>query len=132
MTGDLMSADEADGDSPGHGSPMDIDAEAEPGLFDAPDDDVTEAPTGRAARRRAQRSAVVRRSLVSVGVLAVVLALVIVGGVWFLTQRYAGNIDRISNVFAGIDQSARPAPATSATDPGADPITFLLVGSDTR
>ena len=31
-----------------------------------------------------------------------VLALVVGGGLWFLTNRYAGNIDRVANVFSGI------------------------------
>jgi LCP family protein required for cell wall assembly len=60
--------------------------------------------------------------------------LAIGGGLWFLTNRYAGNIDRVGNVFAALDDSARPA-ASSPTDTAtatADPVTFLLVGSDTR
>jgi LCP family protein required for cell wall assembly len=65
-------------------------------------------------------------------VLALVLALVIGGGLWFLTERYAGNIHRVGDVFAGLDQSARPA-APSPTQPeAATPVTFLLIGSDTR
>ncbi|WP_456920272.1 LCP family protein [Geodermatophilus sp. SYSU D00708] len=61
-----------------------------------------------------------------------VLALVIGGGLWFLTERYAGNIDRVSDVFADLDEEARPAPATPAQEAGDEPVTFLLVGSDTR
>ena len=34
------------------------------------------------------------------------------GGLWFLTERYAGNIDRVADVFADLDEDARPAPAT--------------------
>jgi len=73
----------------------------------------------------------VRRVLVALGVLALVLALVVGGGLWYLTERYAGNIDRVSDVFAGLDQKARPAPATPDQPAKADPVTFLLVGSDT-
>ena len=73
-----------------------------------------------------------RRILIGVGVLGLVLALIIGGGLWFLTNRYAGNIDRVADVFDGLDQESRPAPATPAQAAGADPITFLLVGSDTR
>src|SRR3954452_15235309 len=35
-----------------------------------------------------------RRTLIALGVLALVLALVVGGGFWYLTNRYAGNIDR--------------------------------------
>jgi LCP family protein required for cell wall assembly len=60
--------------------------------------------------------------------------MVVGGGIWYLTNRYAGNIDRVGDVFNGLDQGSRPAEA-SPTDPasaGGNPITFLLVGSDTR
>jgi LCP family protein required for cell wall assembly len=70
--------------------------------------------------------------LVSLGVLGLVLALVIGGGIWFLTNRYAGNVDRLGDVFAGLDEEARPAPATPAEAASQAPVTFLLVGSDTR
>jgi LCP family protein required for cell wall assembly len=65
-------------------------------------------------------------------VLALVLALVAGGGLWFLTDRYAGNIDRVADVFADLDDSARPAPATPEQPAAEEPVTFLLVGSDTR
>ena len=55
-----------------------------------------------------------RRVLISLGVLGLVLAVVIGGGLWFLTDRYAGNIDRVADVFAGLDENSRPAPATPA------------------
>jgi LCP family protein required for cell wall assembly len=70
--------------------------------------------------------------VVSLGVLGVVLALVVGGSLWFLTDRYAGNVDRVSDVFATLDEGARPAPATPAQQAGGEPVTFLLVGSDTR
>ena len=70
--------------------------------------------------------------LVTLGVLGVVLALVVGGSLWFLTDRYAGNVDRVSDVFADLDGSTRPAPATPAQQAGEQPVTFLLVGSDTR
>ena len=73
-----------------------------------------------------------KRVLISLGVLGLVLALAIGGGLWFLTNRYAGNIDRVANVFSGLDEEARPAPATPEQQASAEPVTFLLVGSDTR
>jgi LCP family protein required for cell wall assembly len=91
---------------------------------DSPDDD--ETPT------RSRRSRVVRRILISIGILGLVLAVLIGGAVWFLTERYAGNIDRIGDVFDDLDENARPAPATPAEEASSDPVTFLLVGSDTR
>ncbi|MBB3086919.1 LCP family protein [Geodermatophilus sabuli] len=87
------------------------------------DGDVEPAP-----RRRRP----LHRALIGLGVLALVLALLIGGGLWFLTERYAGNIDRLSDVFAGLDEEARPAPATPAQEAAGAPVTFLLVGSDTR
>lgn len=90
-------------------------------LYDHSDDE-----TPRPKRR------VLRRVLISLGVLTLVLAVLIGGGVWFLTERYAGNIDRIADVFADLDEDTRPAPATPAQQAADDPVTFLLVGSDSR
>jgi LCP family protein required for cell wall assembly len=80
----------------------------------------------------APRSPALRRVLITLGVVSLVLALVVGGGLWFLTNRYAGNINRVTDVFQGLDQEARPAPASPVTKASADPVTFLLVGSDTR
>jgi LCP family protein required for cell wall assembly len=89
---------------------------------------------GSGARRQdaGHNSRRLRRVLISLGVLGLVLALVIGGGLWYLTDRWAGNIDRVTDVFAELDEEARPAPATPAKTAPADPVTFLLVGSDTR
>jgi LCP family protein required for cell wall assembly len=75
-----------------------------------------------------------RRALIGLGVLALVLAMVIGGGLWFFAHRYGGNIDRVGDVFADLQEDSRPAPASPMAEPApaADPITFLLVGSDTR
>jgi LCP family protein required for cell wall assembly len=75
-----------------------------------------------------------RRTLVTVGVLGLVLALAIGGGLWYLTSRYGGNIDRVGDVFAELNEDSRPAPSspTNTATATADPVTFLLVGSDTR
>ncbi|MGY1709508.1 LCP family protein [Geodermatophilus sp. SYSU D00758] len=85
------------------------------------------APGGPRPRRRG-----LRRVLVVLGVLGLVLALVVGGGLWFLTDRYAGNVARVADVFADLDADARPAPATPQQAAGEAPVTFLLVGSDTR
>ena len=111
---------------------------ARSGAYDGPDadelfgdEDDLAAPVAR-PRRRA--SSPVRRLLLGFGVLTVVLALAVTGGAWFLTDRYAGNVDRVANVFDGLDESERPAPSTPEGSAAAvaDPVTFLLVGSDTR
>jgi LCP family protein required for cell wall assembly len=75
---------------------------------------------------------VLRRALISLGILGLVLAVAIGGGLWYLSDRWGGNIDRISDAFAGLDEESRPAPATAAVSAPDAPVTFLLVGSDTR
>lgn len=94
------------------------DAEAEGAPAPAP---------GRSRRRRALRTA-----LLSFGVLTLVLALLVGGGAWFLADRYGGNVARVQDVFDGLDPSTRPAAASPSTAADAAPVTFLLVGSDTR
>ncbi|MCZ2813430.1 LCP family protein [Modestobacter sp. VKM Ac-2979] len=76
----------------------------------------------------------VRRTLTSLGVLALVLAVVIGTGLWFLSNRYGSNIDRVGDVFADLQEGSRPAAPSPTGEVRAteDPITFLLVGSDTR
>ena len=78
-----------------------------------------------------RRRRTLKRVLISLGVLSLVLALLVGGAAWFLTERWAGNIDRVSDVFEELDDDARPAPATPVQG-GGEPVTFLLVGSDTR
>jgi LCP family protein required for cell wall assembly len=91
----------------------------------APDDDALgESP---APEHRGLRGV-----LVPLGALGLVLAVLLGGGFWFLTERYAGNIDRVADVFDDLDEETRPAPATPAEAASDDPVTFLLVGSDTR
>ena len=55
--------------------------------------------------------------------------LLVAGGAWWLTNRYAGNLDRLDGVFAGLDEAQRP-PAPSGPAATA-PLTFLVVGADT-
>src|SRR5690349_8211366 len=73
-----------------------------------------------------------RRALVAAGVLTLVLTVLAGGGIWFLTDRYAGNVDRIAGVFDDLDEESRPAAPTPQQETAEEPITFLLVGSDTR
>jgi anionic cell wall polymer biosynthesis LytR-Cps2A-Psr (LCP) family protein len=91
---------------------------------------VPDAPETEGTSSRRHRG--LRRVLISLVALGVVLALLIGGGLWFLTSRWGGNIDRVSDVFSSLDEGSRPAPATPAQSAAADPVTFLLVGSDTR
>src|SRR5438270_9675076 len=97
-----------------------------PAVPTSPDDAAVEADDhGDHAASGSPRRRVVRRILISVGVLGLALALLIGGSVWFLTERYAGNIDRVSNAFSGLDQKARPAESSSVHGDGT-PVTFLL------
>ncbi|HWU05528.1 MAG TPA: LCP family protein [Streptomyces sp.] len=64
--------------------------------------------------------------------LIVVLAVLVGGGLWFVAERYGGNVQRISDVFTDRDDAARPAWATPLQEAAAEPVTFLFVGSDTR
>jgi LCP family protein required for cell wall assembly len=96
-----------------------------------PEDD-REAEAGPDEEPAPRRRNVMRRVLISTGVLALVLAVLVGGGVWYLTERYAGNIDRVADVFDGLDEGARPAAPTPEQATAEDPVTFLLVGSDTR
>ncbi|TKJ33016.1 LCP family protein [Blastococcus sp. CCUG 61487] len=93
------------------------------GMNDEPDE-VSTSDTTRPGR--------VRRVLIGLGVVLVVLSLLVAGGSWYLVNRYAGNIDRIADVFRGLDEGSRPAPPTPAQEAAEEPLTFLLVGSDTR
>ncbi|GAB3196379.1 hypothetical protein GCM10027261_18950 [Geodermatophilus arenarius] len=91
---------------------------------------VADEPTTEERPPRRRRR--LQRFLVAVGVLVTVLVALVGGGLWYLTDRYAGNIDRVGDVFADLDAEARPAPATPIEKAAAEPVTFLLVGSDTR
>ncbi|QNG37263.1 LytR family transcriptional regulator [Geodermatophilaceae bacterium NBWT11] len=95
-------------------------------------EDTTAAVDERDSPPPPRRRSVLRRLAVGLGVLTLVMALVVGGAAWYLTDRYAGNIDRVGDVFAGLDPESRPAPATPEDGTDAEPVTFLLVGSDTR
>src|SRR4051812_7893685 len=87
------------------------------------------APTKK-ERVEPGRRKTLKRVLIGAGILALILALIVGGGIWFLTERWAGNIDRVANVFNQIPEGSRPAAATPAEGDG-EPVTFLLMGSDT-
>ncbi|MGY1652044.1 LCP family protein [Geodermatophilus sp. SYSU D01119] len=90
---------------------------------------LTDEPAAPVTPRRRRG---LRRFLVALTVLVVLLVALVGGGLWYLTDRYGGNIDRVADVFADLDEEARPAPATPARPAGAEPVTFLLVGTDSR
>ncbi|MGY2126983.1 LCP family protein [Blastococcus sp. SYSU DS0617] len=125
-----MSTDEHDGSGKDalDGAPAD-DPNADPAASrereqpSAPDDDGSTPGSSRP---------VLRRVLIGLGVLTVVLALVVGSSAWYLMNRYAGNIERVADVFDEIDEETRPAPATPAQETSEEPVTFLLVGSDSR
>ncbi len=102
-----------------HGSQYDVD------LLDDPWEDEENAHTPAPRRKRG-----LRRALIALGATVTVLLLAVAGGAWYFTNRYAGNLDRVG-AFEGLDESRRPAPAT-AGPAGKAPLTFLVVGSDTR
>ncbi len=97
-------------------------------------DDASDLPLrmGAGVRRRLRHRW--RRLLVAVGVIALTLALVAAGGAWYLVESYEGNVTRLGDVFAELDDQSRPAPPVpeAVEDPDDPPLTFLLVGSDTR
>lgn len=64
-------------------------------------------------------------------VLATGLGVAAAGLVFSVVDRYAGNVERIEGVFDGLDESSRPDPMPTA-DGATGPLTFLLVGSDSR
>lgn len=55
------------------------------------------------------------------------LVLLGAGAFWFTLNRYAGNVDRVPDVFTGLDDSSRPPP-----NPLVKATTYLLIGTDTR
>jgi LCP family protein required for cell wall assembly len=99
---------------------------------DLPDPATDAEPDGQDPTGPTRTRHPLRRVLISLAAIALVLALLVGGGLWFLADRWAGNIDRVSDVIASLDQAARPAAATPAQSAPQDPVTFLLVGSDTR
>jgi len=89
-------------------------------------------PTSGVVRRRLRHRW--RRLLVAVGAIALTLALIAAGGGWYLVDTYEGNVTRLGDVFADLDEEARPAPPVpqAVEEPDDPPLTFLLIGSDSR
>lgn len=102
-------------------------AEGRDGIGQTPGE-VPEEPEEEQPRRRSRG----RRALVIVLSAGLVVALMALAGLWYLTDRYAGNIARIPDVFTSLDPDTRPSAPTPAAGTDAIPITFLLVGSDAR
>lgn len=95
------------------------------------DDSFTRDDDEENAGLRLRRHSRLRRTLIALGVLVLLLLVGVGGGAWYVTNRYGGNIDRVDDVFASLEEGSRPAAATPAPS-GEAPVTFLLMGSDTR
>ncbi|MBA3249258.1 MAG: LCP family protein [Geodermatophilaceae bacterium] len=104
----------------------DLTAEQRAGGTAGAGDDDGDGRTGRSRRQRRHRA------LSAIGALLLVLVLLTAGLAWYATARYAGNITRIPGVFAGLDESTRPAPPSPAPGSGDVTLTFLLVGVDSE
>lgn len=104
---------------------------AEGAYDDDPDDRHGKSRTRPSGKRgkRGKRTRL-QRALIIVLISGLVLGGLAVGAFFYLSDRYLGNIDRIANPFEAIAETERPkAPTTQGEDA---PITFLLVGSDSR
>ena len=96
---------------------------------DSGDDGSGDGSSSTTSRRRPRSRW--QRALIIVLVSGLVLGGCAVGAFYFLTDRYLGNIDRIPDPFAAIEESDRPAPPSPEAN-GETPLTFLLIGSDSR
>jgi LCP family protein required for cell wall assembly len=99
-------------------TPAEPDADAA-GLMD----DLADEPAPESPRRRRRW----RRVLVVTVVMLFSLVLLAAGGLYFLSDRLAGNVVRIPSVFVGLDPAERPA---KPSGPAGQAETFLLAGSD--
>lgn len=99
-----------------------------PGGPGGPDDPGTDTDTDEPGRPRRKKMSGLRKSLITVGVLLMVL---IVGGIvaiQVITTRVLGDVERIPDVFSTLDESARPDKPVGTEKT----LNFLLVGVDTR
>ncbi len=91
-----------------------------------------DSPSTRRRKRDRRPRSRWKTALIVVLVSGLVLGLGAVGLFWFFTERYFGNVERIANPFEAIDEGERPAPPPVTPTSGPPPLTFLLVGSDSR
>lgn len=98
-------------------------------LLDREDKVVSDGRTPASEERPRARRRRLRRALLGLGIAVLVVVALVVGGAWYLTNRYVGQMQRVDGVFDGLQN--RPAPADPGPT-GAVPLTFLVVGSDTR
>lgn len=77
-----------------------------------------------------RRKRKIRRILIIATLLLLVPPIGIAGGIYALSEKYLGDIDREPTVFSGIPENARPA--APATEAGGESTTFLVAGVDTR
>ncbi len=104
-------------------------AAADGSEFPWPEDGRAEdAQVGAGPRRRRPW----RRALLVLLASGLVLAMFAFAFVWYVTDRYGGNVTRIPGIFESLDEGARPAPPTAVAGIDGVPMTFLLVGSDSR
>lgn len=100
-----------------------------PGRYDGPPPEGPDAPAedtpGPAPKRRMSRT---RKALLGVAVLLLVLVIGGAVGVQVVTNRVLGDVERIPDVFAPIDEATRPQKPAGTEKT----VNFLLVGVDTR
>jgi LCP family protein required for cell wall assembly len=97
-----------------------------------PEQEVGAAPDGLMdeladATPAASRRRLWRRALAITAGMLCSLVLVVVGGLYVLSDRLMGNVERIPSVFAPLDPDQRPAKPAGQASQGT---TFLLAGSD--
>ena len=90
-----------------------------PGMT-AEDDD----PRGRKSKRKT------RKMLVILSLVILVPTLVAAGGIYALSEKYLGDIERVPDVFGSIPERQRPDKPTTGT--ATEGVTFLVAGVDTR
>lgn len=95
-----------------------------------PAEDVTLRESGRADGARSTRR-LVRRAVASVLVAATVALLGAAAMFAIALDRYTAPIERIAGVFDGLPEESRPDPVTTPYG-GEAPVTFLVLGSDSR
>ena len=110
------------------------DPDSQSSLYDSDEDsngaETSSSRRGKRGKRERRQRSPWQKALIVVLISGLVLGLTAVGLFFFFTERYLGNVERIANPFEELDDSERPAPAVPKS--GEAPLTFLLVGSDSR